>query len=275
MIPISSLPKIIGLDSFYRCSKPSIISVPTKSLLFDYLYYPKGSNSLIVFLPSAQEPPRKEQPYFYRWSYSTAVSSDVLCVADPTAYLNENILGGWLLGIKNCWALEEISRQLIDLIIEKDYETIIFSGSSMGGFNAIQAATLLEQKFSNQKRVYFISENGQLSLLEYQYSLDLLAMTVWGVTTLRDIPIEDRLRIDAISLMKHFNVIPKGYAVFKESDEHHFKIHRKILQKFLSESNSSLIECSIIPFDADKSGHTPIDLKYFQSLVKSILEPVS
>ena len=59
LIAISDLAKTTNLEDFYGANQPLRASIKGESLIFDYIFHPKESESLIIFLPSAQEPPRK------------------------------------------------------------------------------------------------------------------------------------------------------------------------------------------------------------------------
>lgn len=111
---------------------------------------------------------RKETalPVFGRWNWGKILGAHVLSFCDPTIYLDDNLSLGWYLGTVEENALHGVVAiaQRCAAEIGIDPERIVFSGSSGGGFAALQAAALLQ----NGKA---IAINAQTDLLHFWHAI--------------------------------------------------------------------------------------------------------
>lgn len=105
-------------------------------------------------------------PVFSRWNWGKILGAHVLSICDPTIYLDDNLSIGWYLGNKEESAMHGVVAiaQRCAAIIGIAPERIVFSGSSGGGFAALQAAALIK----NGKA---IAINAQTDLLQYTKTL--------------------------------------------------------------------------------------------------------
>jgi hypothetical protein len=117
-------------------------------------------------MPSAIERDSFSLPAFNRftWAESGLYPGNVLCVADPTLFLNDNLGFAWFLGgaASDVKPLEVLSR-LIELICARlniGRSDVYIWGSSAGGYSALALKSYLP--FSNS-----ISINAQFNLLKY------------------------------------------------------------------------------------------------------------
>jgi|WetSurMetagenome_2_1015567.scaffolds.fasta_scaffold02022_5 hypothetical protein len=88
----------------------------------------------------------KSLPVFARWNYGKILNAHILSICDPTLYLNEKLTIGWYLGTKDENSMEgvvAIAERCADLI-GLTRNLVVFSGSSGGGFAALQAAALFQ-----------------------------------------------------------------------------------------------------------------------------------
>ena len=109
-------------------------------------------------------PNRREAalPIFSRWNYGKILGAHVLSICDPTIYLSEDLSVGWYLGSREENAIQgivAIASRCAE-ILGVGPERVIFSGSSGGGFAALQAAALVD----NGKA---IAINAQTNLMRY------------------------------------------------------------------------------------------------------------
>ena len=252
------------LDSSSTCR----LHFEEKNLKYDYLIRPSQSDDLIIFFPAALEREKYQVPYFYRWTYCENLSENVICVSDPTLYLDQKILGGWFIGNKNTWALPEVLKHIENYATNKNIKKIIFCGSSLGGFASIIAAQYFESIYRNKFSVRFIAENPQISLLEYKWinHIKLLAELVFNVDDLAKLP-NEMLQRFSIKIFLNSNIfLANGLAIFKESDEHHFNVQ----QKLLASLSASQINFIIIPTHFDSTGHTPISQPLFHYSLQTL-----
>jgi len=89
----------------------------------------------------------KNLPLFARWNYGNVLGAHVLSITDPTLYLSENLDLGWYIGTKEQNATEGIVEIALRCAkaVGIPCNKIIFSGSSGGGFAAIQAAAMMPE----------------------------------------------------------------------------------------------------------------------------------
>jgi acyl carrier protein len=104
--------------------------------------YP-GGRYLSVQLHGARS--RKSLPIFARWNYGPAFQADVLAVCDPTLYLDDTLDCGWYLGTREQNAVDGLVAIALGcaMAMGTPPERVIFTGSSAGGFAALQAAAMI------------------------------------------------------------------------------------------------------------------------------------
>ena len=119
---------------------------------YDFLLDLKeDSENLVVLLTSALPSGKKntaDKPIYRRWTWNLPESS--ICCNDPTYYLSEGLNGGFYLGKKDDWYLNNIAL-ILKIIFDKlqlNNEQVLFYGSSMGGTAAIMLSTLLPNSIS-------------------------------------------------------------------------------------------------------------------------------
>lgn len=110
--------------------------------------------------------PRGEKstlPVFARWNWGNILGAHVLSICDPTIYLDDTLGIGWYLGdrhesvIPGIVAIAERCAERIGISADR----IVFSGSSGGGFAALQAAAVA-------KNGRAIAINAQTNLSKYE-----------------------------------------------------------------------------------------------------------
>ncbi|XUO88177.1 hypothetical protein RVM26_03510 [Halomonas sp. KM072] len=243
---------------------------------FNYFFHMKGERNLLVFMPSAMSN-REVIPKFSRWSWMEEVKGfDSICVADPTLHLSESILGGWLQGTQEVWALERIVSHIYLLSLVHDYDKIIFHGSSLGGFGAIQSVVLMNNMFNIN--ALFLAENPQIDLAIYQWKRhrDTVAKVVYGKDVIEDVDSEYLHRLNVSKTIEKLwgqDFSPRGVVVAKESDRHHYEEH---VIPFLGYLKSNFKECMVdlhlISAHEDASGHTALDKERFFRELSELVE---
>lgn len=131
---------------------------------FPALYFNGGNQRLFVMLGGAADRNKITLPYFNRWTWAAAgkFPGHVLCVADPTLELHDDMRVGWYLGTTKHDATDElcnlIRRFAETLDIPED--KIVFWGSSGGGFASLAMAARIEGSTA-------VAINGQTEILAY------------------------------------------------------------------------------------------------------------
>lgn len=241
---------------------------------FDYFFSKKGAKKLLVFFPSAQKRDARRVPSFHRWSWAEQFADfDVLCVSDPTMHLHQKMLGGWLVGNKSTWVLENVLKHIATLQQSLDYEDVIFCGSSLGGFCAIQSGAMAESFGISVGNGGVYAENPQINLFTYEFftHIDLLAQVGFDAPNREAIAAEYAKRFNAVKTLEEYGHVPHGLVVIKESDAHHFSNQIPQLDSYIKGGEPNTLSIEVIPAAADPSGHTPLDIIQMKERIQAIL----
>lgn len=228
---------------------------------FDYFHHAAGNCNLIVFFPGAMVRGKRHVPCFHRWTWATHLhNTDVLCVSDPTLRLDNEILGAWFQGYKEDWVLLRILQHIRYLKNKFKYQRVIFCGSSMGGFVALQAGILAPSTSEDAEKYLVFAENPQVCLPRYKFTAPMvkLAQVSFGVDDINAIPEKAMVRLDTVALMQQHNYAPRGLVVVKESDKHHHQVHVQYLRDNISPNQAQRLKIEVIPEAIDATGHTPL-----------------
>ncbi len=267
-------PLVDSLDQLLVGPVEQLASFEQDGLIFDYFFSRKNADNLLVFFPSALPRDSRRVPAFHRWSWAKLFENfDVLCVADPTMRLDENMLGGWLVGNQNTWALEEVLKHIAFLQIELGYESVVFCGSSLGGFCAIQAGAMAEQAGIEVGYGGVYAENPQINLMTYSVgsAIDLIAKTGFEAENRESIDSKYGVRFNVVTTLRQQGKVPHGLVVIKESDKHHFEDQVPQLEAYLKTAPSHSLKVEVIPASEDPSGHTPLNIEQMQQRLEKIL----
>ncbi len=230
---------------------------------FDYFYHPKRKKNLYVFFPSALMPGKRLVPSFHRWSWAPLMpDADVLCVSDPTLRLDQDLLGGWFQGRGEDWVLPRILKHIALIQQKLRYGRVVFCGSSLGGFAALQAGVLAPSIDFAATDIRVFAENPQISLPLYNFRshMQKLAQVSYAVSDLAEVPEYALMRLDIVRLVHQLNHVPRGLVVVKESDTHHHQVHAKLLRDGIPLSHRSRLSIEVIPTSIDATGHTALTL---------------
>lgn len=239
-----------------------ICSFTEDSWHFDYFNYLNGKEQLNVFFPSALVRGKRLVPSFHRWSWAPLFKdADVLCVSDPTLRLDTELLGGWFQGKGDDWVLFRVLKHIKYIQQTLNYKRVLFCGSSLGGYAALQAGILAPSIGFSGVECRVFSENPQVSLPCYMqlHHMRKLAQISYGVDDINEISEEYVSRLDIVKLMHQVNNVPKGLVVVKESDTHHHLIHVNYLKNNILKDNDFL-RFEVIPSSIDATGHTPLNI---------------
>ncbi len=241
---------------------------------FDYFFSRKDAKKLLVFYPSALREGRRRLPAFHRWSWAEQFPDfDVLCVSDPTMHLHQEMLGGWLVGNRSTWVLENVLRHIAKLQQALGYEDVIFCGSSLGGFCAIQSGAMAKQYGISVGKGGVYAENPQVNLFTYKFftHIDLLAKVGFDAATRESIAPEFAKRFNIVTTLESYGHVPHGLVVIKESDVHHFSDQVPQLASYVKGAPQNTLSIEVIPAAVDPSGHTPLDIEQMKERIQAIL----
>lgn len=267
-------PLVHSLEEFAAGAGNLTCSFKQNDHTFDYFLAKTGSKTLLVFLPSAQRKENRKVPVFHRWTWSRHFSDcDVLSVSDPILHVDERILGGWLLGDRRTWLLEDVLKHVAYLQSKLGYENVVFCGSSLGGFCAIQAASMAAANGVDVGAGGVYAENPQINLMTYSVAsaIDLLARTSFGVASRTEIADEYQVRFNVTKTLAAYSSVPRGLVVIKESDTHHFEDQVPQLEDYLEDKKDIGLKIEVIPAKEDPTGHSPLTVDQMKQRVYAIL----
>lgn len=270
----SIAPEVSFFEQLFTGLPEQIAHFDEAELTFDYFFSRQQSQTLLVFLPSAMRKDARRVPAFHRWSWSRHLKEfDVLCVSDPTVRLHEDVLGGWLLGNSQTWALEQMLTHVGKLQENLGYQNVVFCGSSLGGFCALQAAAKASEFGVTLGTGGAYAENPQINLMTYQVAaaIDLLARVGFGAIDRHQVDQEFVSRFSVVDTMRRSSSIPRGLVVIKESDHHHFNEQVPVLEDFLEEQKSCAIQVEVISAEEDATGHTPLTITQMKERILTLL----
>ncbi|MFQ1995832.1 hypothetical protein [Aeromonas sp. 602826] len=221
------------------------------------------SDKLIVFLNGAINRNKSQPPVYQRRTWLEHLQYNVLIVPDQTVELNETLELGWYLGAKNSNYIHKIAKLVAEISHELNItnDSIIFYGSSGGGYAAIILSTFLVGSRA-------ISINPQTILKKYNKCV----YDKFIADTGHD---ENTPYLNVTTCMEELKYIPRLTLIQNKLDRHHYVQHFKPFIKWYFENSSDISnfgDCIIEEF-TDLRGHnaTPDvfeSMRYFNKKIQ-------
>lgn len=270
--PIFANPVEISTDSLPAVSIQEVTYLlKGKTWDFPALYYPNESKALFVMMPSAINRQKMILPVFSRWTWALKgiFPGSVLCIADPTLDLDDQLQLGWLLGNKEHCATAELAEFVVKFAQLQGIpnDKIIIYGSSAGGFAALALAAHIEGSVA-------VAINSQTDALSYESSRQVALVRK---SCFDDLP-EDVIRhdysdrVDMTSRWKNVNS-SKVFLVQNELDVHHYDVHFKPFWKALGGSLEQEFSCSNEHrawIYRQEGGHVPETIEMAQKIISML-----
>jgi hypothetical protein len=193
---------------------------------FPALYYPgQPEQPLFVMLSNRVDRDKHTLPAFSRWSWAEQhkFPGHVLCVADPTLDLHEELGLGWYLGTTDQDAGDELAT-LIRCFAEGlgiPNGKIIFWGSSGGGFGALALAARIENTTA-------VAINAQTDLFAYEIpeAIESIRKHCFGGKSIAHIQAQYGARINMAQAWQK-NRSSRAILIQNTLDAHHYVCHFK------------------------------------------------
>ena len=188
---------------------------------FECLFSGSTEKRLFVLLSGARDPSTQPLPKFDRWSWMDMFPGAVLCISDPTLFLDPDSLHiGWYVGTaRHDWLqsmAELVSTVAAHLAIS--FDDIICYGSSAGGFAALTLAARLE-------RATAVAINPQTDVTKYAVRFLKKFLTVsFDGRSPRALSGKERKRLSAIAAISE-SKDAKCLIVQNVQDEVHYENH--------------------------------------------------
>lgn len=144
--PPTAVASIDALAASLRPDRIQRLDVGVGPLTYNLLTSKQRPGRLFVLLRGA-EPDRHtvQLPRFSRFSWRERFPGTVLCIADPTLYLDEDLKLGWYFGAPDHDVVGHLARivEVVCTRLGQPVSDAVFYGSSGGGFAALQIAARL------------------------------------------------------------------------------------------------------------------------------------
>lgn len=192
----------------------------SKSLVFDFIFFPARSKNLFVLCPSAIIPGKTPVPHFYRWKWAAQgkFPGNVLVVSDPTFRLDPRLGAGWFVGTREEDATVYFSKviKIFCEILHINYRNLFFWGSSAGGFIAMQFSKYFPLSTA-------VAVNAQTDISKYEHHSMLYRIGFKGLSD-EEIINTFNNRLSTVANIKNFsnNTV---FMVQNILDTHHYQDH--------------------------------------------------
>lgn len=190
---------------------------------FPALYFPSKEEWLYVMMPSAIDRKRMILPVFSRWTWAMKGSfpGHVLCVADPTLELHQDLNLGWCLGTSTQPATDELAQFIETFAAAKGIpkRKIVFWGSSAGGFAALAVASRIPESTA-------VAINAQTDALSYEIRRQVALVRQACFGTDLDTKIRGEFN-DMVDMSERWKNAPhaRAFIVQNKLDIHHYETH--------------------------------------------------
>lgn len=191
---------------------------------FPAVYYAgKEQQPLFVMLSAAINRTKQTLPVFNRWTWADKFPGHVLCVADPTLELHDDMILGWYIGTAEHDASKELSR-LIRRFAEGlgiPVDKIVIWGSSGGGFGALALASQIEKATA-------VAINAQTDIFAYEgaKTIEAVRRSCFGNQTVKHIQEHFGPHINMAQAWEK-NRSSRAILIQNTLDTHHYTRHFK------------------------------------------------
>jgi len=223
------------------------------------LYYAgKGQQRLFVMLSAATRRSEQRLPVFNRWTWAETkrFPGHVLCVADPTLELHDEMNLGWYLGTDEHDVSEELSRFIRRfaeaLGIPED--RIVIWGSSGGGFSALAVTSHIEKATA-------VAINAQTDIFAYEIAryIETVRRCCFRNQTAQHIQEHFGPRVNMAQAWRS-NRSSRAILIQNKLDTHHYACHFKPYWEALggtAEGGASADGRHYAWLYSDPKGHAP------------------
>ena len=210
---------------------------------------------LVVLFNGAYNKAQSPVPNFMRWSWAERAGFSYIVVDDPIVSKGSDTNIGWYIGIKD-FDLQEFVYNLVKDILTRIFlspNSIIFFGSSGGGFAALMAAIRMRGSTA-------VVNNPQTDVLKYSRRLRADFIDIFG----EDETIIKKCfyhRFSANEAMDYYNYVPNVlYRQNIQDNSHlnqHFNPFKKHYHKIVKQQDLAKHSLNVIMYD-DPKGHSSV-----------------
>lgn len=247
---------------------PHLIEVDNTT--FPVLFKRQPGPYMFVLLSGAINRKNVTPPVFNRWSWASKFPGSVICIADPTLELDDEIELGWYVGSARQDLTESTARIIVKLcsILRLEKSKIITYGSSGGGFAALMVTNRIG--FGVAVAINCQSEILNYNKLAVQKFLEI-CFPSYSAEMVLDIY---RDRVSASSVWGRQDIQTRALLVQNKRDFHHYQVHFNKLADSLGlpinggESKNGLHFAILYE---DDNGHAPEPIELFPLIVSKAI----
>jgi hypothetical protein len=227
--PIFMNPLEISLDGFSGVDNEVAYLLKGEFWNIPALYFHSENKVLFVMMPSAINREKLVLPIFSRWTWALKgmIAGNVLCIADPTLNLHNELKLGWCIGDVAHDATAEIAKFVVKLGKSNDIPNnkIVIYGSFAGGFAALALSAFIEGSIA-------VAINSQIDALEYESSrqVALIRQCCFENMQKDTIRLYFSNRVNMAFRWKNINA-SRALIVQNTLDEHHWEKHYPLFAK--------------------------------------------
>jgi hypothetical protein len=226
--PLFLYPVVYRLGASFKKFQPEERALLLQGKYWKYpaVYYAgKEQQRLFVMLSAATRRNEQRLPVFNRWTWAETKKfpGHVLCVADPTLELHDEMNLGWYLGTDEHDVSEELSRFIRRfaeaLGIPED--KIVIWGSSGGGFSALAVTSHIEKATA-------VAINAQTDVFAYEIAryIETVKRCCFRNQTATQIQEHFGTRVNMAQAWRN-NRSSRAILIQNKLDTHHYACHFK------------------------------------------------
>jgi hypothetical protein len=259
--PVFLYPTVYTLTQAFKRPQPEerTLLLQGQHWKFPALYFSGNDQErLFVMLSAAIDRSKQSPPVFNRWTWAQTrkFPGHVLCVADPTLELRNDMKLGWYIGTAEHDTTEELSK-LIRRFAEAlgiPEDKIIIWGSSGGGFSALALAGRLEKATA-------VAINAQTDIFVYEIAhiVETVRISCFGNRTTQQIREQFGPRVNMAQAWRN-NRGSRAILIQNKIDSHHYMCHFKPFWEALggtTESGAAFGGRHYAWLYSDPQGHVP------------------
>ena len=259
--PLFLHPVVYTLEQAIQKHQPNERTLLLQGQYWKYpaLYYVgKEEQRLFVMLTAAIRRSEHSLPVFNRWTWAQAgkFPGHVLCIADPTLELHEDMQLGWYLGTDKHDASEELSRFILRFAeaLGISADKIIVWGSSEGGFSALAVTSHIEKATA-------VAINAQTDIFAYENArtIEAVKQNCFSSQTAQHIQEHFGPRVNMAQAWRS-NRSSRAILIQNKLDAHHYTCHFKPYWETLggtAEGGASADGRHYAWIYSDSRGHAP------------------
>ncbi|WP_106507700.1 heparinase II/III domain-containing protein [Brachybacterium timonense] len=249
-------------------STPALHTIPVGPLVLPFGLDPAPRGKVLsVLFHGAIDRAKTRVPILQRWRHHRELElGPTMCIADPTLDLDSDLRLGWYLGTEVV-DLHACIADLVQHVADRlGCETILLTGSSGGGFAALQTAVCVGE------RAVAVPMSPQVDLRNYPQRFNRAAYS--AAFGLQSEPQERKFirRISVVDRIVSRGQFPRVHLISNVGDVMHRELHEQLLRdKYGASGHGTLLRTVSIDLGA---GHRTVGNEEYTSILTAVFDEV-